>query len=142
MLFNRISAAGAVVLVLGLVLGVGTADAQERVCWTMQSAFGSQLPQIGDSGVRFSKNIERLSGGRLEIKVFEPGEMQTKHGVKIHRWSDADLATFEKAWLEVLKEEPDKDPPFKKIADHDLDYRKKYAVWGASQVIKPTYLVQ
>ena len=27
---------------------------------------------------------------------------QSKHGVKIKRWSDEDLAAFEKAWLEVL----------------------------------------
>lgn len=352
MLRKAVLAALAVVFV---VWGVGQADAQERVRWKMQSAFGSQLPHLGTSGVRFSKNIERLSGGRFEIKFFEPGallpplecfdavskgsvescwttpgyhagkypalaffttvpfgppigeflgwkwfgggnklrdeiyakhglvafdcfaigpetsgwfrteiksvkelqgmkmrffglgakvmqklgvstqllaaadiypalergvidatefsmptmdvrmgfhniakhnyfpgwhqnssvsellmnkkafdalpdqykamieistgdsmmhtyaesehaqfavmaEMQEKNGVKIHRWSDEDLATFEKAWLEVLKEESAADPLFKKIADHYLDYRKKYAVWGASQLMKPSYV--
>ena len=29
-------------------------------------------------------------------------EMQRKHGVKVKRWSDEDLAVFEKAWLEVI----------------------------------------
>jgi TRAP-type mannitol/chloroaromatic compound transport system substrate-binding protein len=67
-------------------------------------------------------------------------EYQTKHGVKVKRWSDEDLAAFEKAWVEVLAEESAKDPLFKKVADHYLDYRKKFAVWGASQVMKPTYL--
>ena len=33
-----------------------------------------------------------------------------------------------------------KDPLFKKVADHYLDFRKKYAIWGDSQVMKPTYL--
>ena len=42
--------------------------------------------------------------------------------------------------MEVLAEELAKDPLFKKVADHYLDYRKKFAVWGASQVMKPTYL--
>ncbi len=66
-------------------------------------------------------------------------EYQTKHGVKVKRWSDDDLAAIEKAWLEVLAEELAKDPLFKKVADHYLDYRKKFAVWGSSQVMKPTY---
>ena len=51
------------------------ADAQERVRWKMQSAFGSQLPHIGASGVRFQKDIERLSGGRFEVKFHEPGAL-------------------------------------------------------------------
>jgi TRAP-type mannitol/chloroaromatic compound transport system substrate-binding protein len=67
-------------------------------------------------------------------------EYQSKHGVKVKRWSDEDLAAMEKAWLEVLAEESAKDPLFKKVADHYLDYRKKFAVWGSSQVMKPTYL--
>jgi TRAP-type mannitol/chloroaromatic compound transport system substrate-binding protein len=67
-------------------------------------------------------------------------EMQTKHKVQIKRWKDADLAAFEKAWLEVLAEESAKSPGFKKVADHYLNFRKSYAVWGDSQVMKPTYL--
>jgi TRAP-type mannitol/chloroaromatic compound transport system substrate-binding protein len=67
-------------------------------------------------------------------------EYQEKYGVKVKRWSDEDLAAFEKAWLEVLAEESAKDPLFKKIADHYLDYRKKFSVWGTSQTMKPTYL--
>jgi len=66
-------------------------------------------------------------------------EMRDKHKVHVKRWSDSDLAALEKAWLEVLTEESTKDPLFKKVADHYLDYRKKYAIWGESQVMKPTY---
>jgi TRAP-type mannitol/chloroaromatic compound transport system substrate-binding protein len=40
----------------------------------------------------------------------------------------------------VIKEESAKDPLFKKVADHYLDFRKRYAIWGESQVMKPTYL--
>ena len=57
-------------------------------------------------------------------------EMRDKHKVQVKRWSDKDLAAFEKAWLEVITEELAKDPLFKKVADHYLDYRKKYAIWG------------
>ena len=57
-------------------------------------------------------------------------EMRDKHKVQIKRWSDKDLPAFEKAWLEVLQEESAKDALFKKIADHYLDFRKSYAIWG------------
>jgi TRAP-type mannitol/chloroaromatic compound transport system substrate-binding protein len=67
-------------------------------------------------------------------------EYQTKYGVKVKRWSDEDLKAFEKAWMEVLAEESAKDPLFKKVADHYLAYRQKFAVWGASQTLKPTYI--
>src|SRR5215204_1152670 len=51
------------------------AQAQDKVRWKMQSAFGSQLPHLGTSAVRFSKNVERLSGGKFEIKFYEPGAL-------------------------------------------------------------------
>jgi TRAP-type mannitol/chloroaromatic compound transport system substrate-binding protein len=67
-------------------------------------------------------------------------EYQEKHGVQVRRWSDEDLATIQKAWIEVLAEESAKDPLFKKVADHYLDYRKKFSVWGNSQQMKSSYI--
>ena len=67
-------------------------------------------------------------------------EMRDKYKVQVKRWKDSDLAAFEKAWLEVIKEESAKSPGFKKVADHYMAFRKQYAVWGDSQVMKPTYL--
>jgi len=67
-------------------------------------------------------------------------EMHDKYKVQVKRWSDEDLAAFEKAWLEVIRDESAKDETFKKVADHYLAFRKKYAVWGDAQVVKPTYL--
>ena len=59
-----------------IVTGTTTsADAQSKVRWKMQSAFGSTLTHLGPSGVRFSKDIERMSGGNFEIKFFEPGAL-------------------------------------------------------------------
>ncbi len=66
-------------------------------------------------------------------------EMRDKHQVKVKRWSDSELAAFEKAWLEVVQEESAKDPLFKKIADHYLNFRKQYAIWGEAQALKATY---
>ena len=51
------------------------AHAQKRVKWKMQSAFGSSLPHLGTSGVRFSDNVKRLSDGNFDIKFFEPGAL-------------------------------------------------------------------
>lgn len=63
-------------LALGVALTLGsTADAQKRVKWKMQSAFGSQLPHLGTSGVRFTKNVERMTAGAVKIKFFEPGAL-------------------------------------------------------------------
>ena len=65
---------------LGLAAGCLVATtvetaAQEKVRWKMQSAFGSQLPHLGPSGVRFSKDIERMSSGKFEVKFYEPGAL-------------------------------------------------------------------
>jgi len=72
--FLHICLAAAVTFVLGYGL-TSDADAQERVRWKMQSAFGSTLPHLGTSGVRFSKNVDRMSAGKLQIKFFEPGAL-------------------------------------------------------------------
>src|SRR4029434_1601022 len=60
---------------LALTAMTTDANAQEKVRWKMPRAFGGQLPHLGTSGVRFSKNVERLSGGKLEIKFYEPGAL-------------------------------------------------------------------
>ncbi len=66
-------------------------------------------------------------------------EMRDKHKVQIKRWPDEALKVYEKAWLDVIKEESATDPLFKKVADHYLDFRKRYAIWGDAQFVKPTY---
>ena len=50
-------------------------QAQDKIRWKMQSAFGSQLPHLGPPGQRFSKDIELMSGGKLEIRFYEPGAL-------------------------------------------------------------------
>ena len=67
-------------------------------------------------------------------------EMAEKYGVKTHRWKDEQLAVFEQAWRDVLKEESAKDALFKAFADSYLDFRAKYKKWGAAQYLKGTYL--
>nr|NIS40844.1 TRAP transporter substrate-binding protein [Desulfuromonadales bacterium] len=74
------------------------------------------------------------------VNPFAMLEMGEKYGVKTRRWSDAQLAAFEKAWLEVLEEDSAKDALFKKVADSYLEFREIYAKWGAAQALEPTYL--
>ena len=62
--------AGSVALV-----GVLDASAQERVRWKMQSTWGSNIPGLGTSGVRFSDRIDQMSGGNFQIKFQEPGAL-------------------------------------------------------------------
>ena len=69
------SGAAAVALVgfLAAALPAGQAAAQdERVKWKMGSAFPSKLVQLGSLGVSLSDKIERVSGGNIQIKFFEP----------------------------------------------------------------------
>src|SRR3989337_2270414 len=55
--------------------GSGSALAQKRVNWKMQSAFPGTLAHLGTSGVRFAENIKVASDGRFNIKFFEPGAL-------------------------------------------------------------------
>jgi TRAP-type mannitol/chloroaromatic compound transport system substrate-binding protein len=60
---------------MALAVTATTAQAQKRVKWKMQSTWGAAVPHLGTSGVRFSKSIERLSGGKFEMKFHEPGAL-------------------------------------------------------------------
>ena len=39
----------------------------------------------------------------------------------------------------MLAEQSEKDPIFKKIADHYLNWRKTYQIWGEAQELKASY---
>jgi len=72
---EMMKAAVMVGLVGGFALAsTGPADAG-KVRWKMQSAFGSSLPHLGTSAVRFVDNVKVMSGGDLNIKFFEPGAL-------------------------------------------------------------------
>lgn len=56
-------------------LSAGNAHAQKRVKWKMHSAWGSNVPHLGTSGVRFAENIQKMTGGKFDLKFFEPGAL-------------------------------------------------------------------
>ncbi len=75
MVFRRHAAVAAVMAAVAATVAVQAANAQERVRWKMQSAFGSSLPHLGTAGVRVEEMVDRLSGGNFELKFFEPGAL-------------------------------------------------------------------
>jgi TRAP-type mannitol/chloroaromatic compound transport system substrate-binding protein len=69
-------------------------------------------------------------------------EMKTKYGVTNRRWTDEELAAFEKAWFEVMQEASANDPTFKKVVDSYMAWRKDYKPWANAQALKATYQTQ
>jgi len=53
-------------------LAVKAGAAEKRVTLKMGSAFPGKLVQLGSLGVSLSKKVERISGGSLRLKFFEP----------------------------------------------------------------------
>jgi TRAP-type mannitol/chloroaromatic compound transport system substrate-binding protein len=68
-----LAAVGATVILV--VAGSISADAQDRVRWKMQSAFGGQLPHLGTAGKRLTENMERVSDGTFRLEFYEPGAL-------------------------------------------------------------------
>jgi TRAP-type mannitol/chloroaromatic compound transport system substrate-binding protein len=53
----------------------GETHGGETIRWRMPSAFGTNLPVLGDNVLDVSAQIAAASGGRLQLEVFEPGEV-------------------------------------------------------------------
>ena len=56
-------------------------------------------------------------------------ELQEKHGVNVHQWSDEMLGAFEGAWKEVVAEKAAQDADFKRAWDSITAFRDGYAQW-------------
>ena len=63
-----VSAAAAIAL-------AATSAQADRVRWKLHSAWGSAVPHLGTSGVRFSKTVNDMTGGEMQLKFFEPGAL-------------------------------------------------------------------
>ncbi|MEZ5661152.1 MAG: TRAP transporter substrate-binding protein [Burkholderiaceae bacterium] len=50
-------------------------QAQQRVRWKMHSAYGTSLPVIGPPAHFISERVGKMSDGKFDIKVFEPGAL-------------------------------------------------------------------
>jgi TRAP-type mannitol/chloroaromatic compound transport system substrate-binding protein len=54
---------------------VTDADAQKRVRWKMHAAFAKTVAVIGPPPHRVAEDVKRMSDGRFDIRVFEPGAL-------------------------------------------------------------------
>ncbi len=53
----------------------GAGGATGTVEWKVASSFSKTLPILGDAGTRVSDRLQTLSGGRIKLQVFEPGQL-------------------------------------------------------------------
>ena len=44
---------------------------EKKIRWKMASTFAGNLTQLGSSGVRFSEQIKKISGGNINVKFFK-----------------------------------------------------------------------
>jgi len=61
--------------VVAAVAFAATSAQAERVRWKLHSAWGSSVPHLGTSGVRYSETLKAMSGGDVQLKFFEPGAL-------------------------------------------------------------------
>ncbi|GHC28595.1 TRAP transporter substrate-binding protein [Aidingimonas halophila] len=54
---------------------ISTAKAQETIEWKMVTSWPQNFPALGTGANDLAERIERLSGGRLRIKVYAAGEL-------------------------------------------------------------------
>ncbi|MCP5266470.1 MAG: TRAP transporter substrate-binding protein [Burkholderiaceae bacterium] len=73
--FKRLGVLAAAAAVAVTALAPDTAHAQKKVRWKMHSAFGKNLAVIGPPGYRMAEWVKDMSGGKFDIKVFEPGAL-------------------------------------------------------------------
>jgi TRAP-type mannitol/chloroaromatic compound transport system substrate-binding protein len=90
---NFVSFAVAAAVAMSVAGVSGTADAK-KVKWKMQSAWGTQVPNAGESGVRFVNNIDAMSDGKFKIKFFDPGALVPA----LETFDAASKGAIESAW--------------------------------------------
>jgi len=119
--------------------------------WHQQVSIGTldvNIPKYDGLPTEYQKMLEvacqaSAMNSYAETEAKNPAamvEMGTKYGVITKRWRDDQLAVFEQAWLDTLKEDAAKDPLFKEVADSYLGFRKEYKKWGDAQSLNATYL--
>jgi TRAP-type mannitol/chloroaromatic compound transport system substrate-binding protein len=65
----------ALALAASLALIAAPASAQENVRWGVPMAFGSNLTALGDTMPWVSETLKKISGGTINLQVFEPGKL-------------------------------------------------------------------
>ncbi len=66
---------GLVSAVAAIAIGATSAQAGEKLRWKLHSAWGSTVPHLGTSAIRYTEVVKRMSGGDIQLKFFEPGAL-------------------------------------------------------------------
>ena len=53
----------------------GAGGAPGTVSWKVASSFAKTVPLLGQTGTRIAAQLKDLSGGRIQMEVFEPGQL-------------------------------------------------------------------
>lgn len=72
---NLRAGAAALAVAGALSFAAGPAGAQDSVRWKLQSAFPPDMPALGSPAAYLSDQLAAASGGRVEVRVFEPGKL-------------------------------------------------------------------
>jgi TRAP-type mannitol/chloroaromatic compound transport system substrate-binding protein len=87
--FGERSTAAAIMVLVMLAAGCGDngngqqaasneaapSAAAQKVSWKVASAFPLSLALLGDTALTLSEKVKRVSGGNIEMKIFEPGAL-------------------------------------------------------------------
>lgn len=60
------------IIAAGAMAGVATA---EEVRWKVPTGFGTSLPALGDQIVEIAEDIGTMTGGEVQLKIFEPKQL-------------------------------------------------------------------
>jgi TRAP-type mannitol/chloroaromatic compound transport system substrate-binding protein len=58
-----------------IIAAEGAAAVETSVRWRVPVAFGTNLPALGDNILYVSEQTRAVSGGRMQLDVYEPGEL-------------------------------------------------------------------
>ncbi|MFN5164374.1 MAG: TRAP transporter substrate-binding protein [Pseudomonadota bacterium] len=70
-----------VCLAAAMLAAAPFAAAQENLRWGVPMAFGSNLTALGDTMPWVSEQLKRVSGGTINLQVFEPGKLVPALGI-------------------------------------------------------------
>ncbi len=95
MKFDFLKKTSGLALAAAAVFSLTTADAEaQKVRWKMHAAFGEQVAVIGPPSRRIAEQVNKMSGGNFDIKVFEPGALAGGYAY----YDPVSQGGFEAAW--------------------------------------------
>ncbi|POF33558.1 TRAP transporter substrate-binding protein [Roseibium marinum] len=77
-----------------------------------------------------------LTAAEGEAKQLQPLEDLKAAGVQVHQWNDAMMTAFSQSWDEVVVEQSEADPDFKRAWESLSEFRKNFQTWSDLAYLK------